>query len=49
MQDARIFLESLFAAQQACNMLFTIIENTEAELDRLGVSVPDLSKTLPCV
>jgi hypothetical protein len=49
MQDARIFLESLFAAQQACNMLFTVIENTEAELHRLGVSVPDLSKTPPCV
>ena len=49
MQDARIFLESLFAAQQACNMLFTIIENTEAEFHRLGVSVPGSSRTPPCV
>ena len=30
-------LESLFAAQQACNMLFAVIEKAEAELHRLGV------------
>jgi uncharacterized protein with PhoU and TrkA domain len=29
--------ESLFAAQQACTMFFSIIEKAEAELNRLGV------------
>ena len=37
MYDAQIFLESLFAAQQACIMFFSIIEKAEAELNRLGV------------
>ena len=37
MHDAQTFLESLFAAQQACQMFFAIIERAEAEIDRLGV------------
>lgn len=37
MYDAQLFLESLFAAQQACHLFFSIIEKTEAELDLLGV------------
>jgi hypothetical protein len=37
MYDAQIFLESLFAAQQACTMFFSIIEKAEAELNRLGI------------
>jgi uncharacterized protein with PhoU and TrkA domain len=37
MYDAQIFLESLFAAEQACNMFFSVIEKAEAELNRLGV------------
>ena len=38
MHDAQTFLESLFAAQQACNMFFAVIENVEAELKHLGVT-----------
>lgn len=38
MHDARTFLESLFAAQQACNMFFAVIEKVEAELINLGVT-----------
>ena len=38
MYDAQIFLESLFAAQEACNMFFAVIEKAEAELNRLGVT-----------
>lgn len=37
MHDAQIFFESLFAAQQACDMFFDIIERVQAEIDRLGV------------
>jgi len=37
MHDAQTFLESLFAAQQACNMFFAVIEKAEAEIHRLGV------------
>ena len=37
MHDAQTFLESLFAAQQACQMFFAVIERAEAEIDRLGV------------
>ena len=38
MHDAQTFLESLFAAQQACNMFFAVIEKVEAELKHLGVT-----------
>ncbi len=38
MHDAQIFLESLFAAQQACQMFFAVIERAEAEIVRLGVT-----------
>ena len=37
MHDARIFLESLFAAQQAYTLFFAIIEKVEAQLNHLGV------------
>ncbi len=37
MHDAQTFLESLFAAQQACEMFFAVIERAEAEIVRLGV------------
>lgn len=37
MHDAQTFLESLFAAQQACQMFFAVIERAEAEIVRLGV------------
>jgi len=37
MHDARTFLESLFAAQQACSLFFAIIEKVEAQLNHLGV------------
>jgi hypothetical protein len=37
MHDAQTFLESLFAAQQACDMFFAVIEKAEAEIHRLGV------------
>jgi uncharacterized protein YutE (UPF0331/DUF86 family) len=37
MYDAQLFLESLFAAQQACHLFFSVIEKTEAELEQLGV------------
>lgn len=38
MHDAQTFLESLFAAQQACNMFFAVIEKVEAELKHLGLT-----------
>lgn len=38
MHDAQTFLESLFAAQQACQMFFAVIERAEAEIDRMGVN-----------
>ncbi len=37
MSDASSFLESLFLAQSACEMLFNVIANTQSELERLGV------------
>lgn len=37
MHDAQMFLESLFAVQQACNMFFAVIEKVETELNRLGM------------
>jgi uncharacterized protein with PhoU and TrkA domain len=38
MHDARTFLDSLFAAQQACDMFFEIIENVQTEATRLGLT-----------
>ncbi len=38
MHDAQTFLDSLFAAQQACDMFFEIIENVQAETMRLGLT-----------
>ena len=38
MHDAQTFLDSLFAAQQACEMFFEIIENVQTETIRLGLS-----------
>lgn len=38
MHDAKTFLDSLFAAEQACQLFFAVIENVEAELNRLGVT-----------
>ncbi len=35
--DAQTFLDSLFAAQQACDMFFKIIENVQTETTRLGL------------
>ncbi|MDD5579617.1 MAG: hypothetical protein PHY16_10095 [Methylobacter sp.] len=40
MHDAQTFLESLLAAQQACNMFFDVIEKVETELNHLGVTKP---------
>lgn len=37
MHDAQNFLESLFAAQQACQMFFDIIENAQAQTIHLGL------------
>ncbi len=37
LQDAQIFLESLLAARDACEMFFAVIENTHAEIVRLGL------------
>ena len=37
MHDPQTFLDSLFAAQQACQMFFEIIEKAEAETVRLGL------------
>ncbi len=37
MHDAALFLSSLLAAREACDMLFAIIENADAEAIRLGV------------
>lgn len=38
MHDAQNFLESLFAAQHACQMLFEIIESAQAQTTRLGLT-----------
>jgi len=38
MHDAQTFLESLFAAQQACQMFFEIIEKSQAQTVRLGLT-----------
>ena len=38
MHDAQIFLDSLFAAQRACDMFFEIIENVQTETIRLGLT-----------
>jgi hypothetical protein len=43
MNNPQIFLESLFAAQQACHIFFAVIDKAEEELDRLGVP-----RFLPC-
>jgi len=40
MHDAQTFLESLFEAQQACQMFFAVIQKAEAEIVRLGVKRP---------
>ena len=37
MNDARDFLESLFAAEQACNLLLQVIAEVALEFKRLGV------------
>lgn len=37
MHDAQTFLDSLFAAHQACHMFFAVIEKAESEINRLGV------------
>ncbi len=37
MNDAQTFMESLFAAQQACNLFFAVIASATAELERLEV------------
>ena len=39
MHDAQTFLDSLFAAQQACHMFFAVIEKAESEINRLGVRI----------
>jgi len=39
MLDAQTFLDSLFAAQQACHMFFAVIEKAESEINRLGVRI----------
>lgn len=38
MHDAQTYLDSLFAAQHACEMFFEIIENVQAEITRLGLT-----------
>lgn len=38
MHDPQTFLDSLFAAQQACEMFFEVIENVQAETVRLGLA-----------
>jgi len=38
MHDAQIFLDSLLAAQQACELFFQVIENVQAETVRLGLA-----------
>lgn len=37
MYDAQTFLDSLLAAQQACDMFFAIVEKIQAETVRLGL------------
>jgi hypothetical protein len=37
MQDSQSFLESLLLAREAAQMLFDIVNNTQAELKRLGL------------
>lgn len=41
MHDAQIFLESLLAALQACEMFFKTIEAIQAETQRLGLAWPE--------
>lgn len=38
MHDAQTFLDSLFAAQQACEIFFEVVENVQAETVRLGLA-----------
>ena len=38
MHDAQTFLDSLLAAQQACDMLFQVVEKAHAEAVRLGLA-----------
>lgn len=37
MHDAQTFLDSLLAAEQACDMLFQVVEKAQAEAVRLGL------------
>jgi uncharacterized protein YutE (UPF0331/DUF86 family) len=37
MYDAQVFLESLLAAQSACELFFGTIEQVDAQLVRLGI------------
>ena len=41
MHDAQTFLESLFAAQQACLIFFDIIEKAQDQTVRLGLAVEE--------
>ena len=38
MHDAQVFLDSLLAAQSACELFFETIEKVDAQLTRLGVA-----------
>ena len=38
MQDAQVFLESLFEARQACELFFSTVDKVSQELKRLGVT-----------
>jgi hypothetical protein len=37
MNDPVVFLESLLAAKDACDMFFALVAQVEAEIARLGV------------
>ena len=37
MHDAVLFLESLLAAREACDIFFLVVDNADAEIIRLGV------------
>lgn len=43
MQDDHTFLDSLFAARQACEMFYEVIENVQAETIRLGLELNETS------
>ncbi|MEW5886463.1 MAG: hypothetical protein AB1735_07155 [Pseudomonadota bacterium] len=38
MHDAQTFLDNLWAAEQACSMLFEVIAKAQAEMERLGLA-----------